>query len=360
MTPIRIGIIGAGWVVRNRHLPAIKKIPDAEVGWIWSRNTDKANQVAAEHGIGRVLKEWQEVIDTPEIDAVVVATPPVLHATVTLAALKSGKHVLSQARMARNLKEAQEMTQAAQASTLVTALYPARPGLKGHRAMLRLLHEEKFVGELREVRVTGMELAEGKKEYAWASDPDVVGVNAMNLGMWVEVLNRWIGPAKSVSATAKIHHQKRKAYGGDWVNAAVPDSLAVVAELECGATASYHLSTCAACGPATGVEIYGSRGALAYQFFADEIRAASVDNPNWEPIAILPEEASSQTTDSDFIQAIRTGARVSPDFSEGLRYMEFLEAVAFSVETGSIVAIPGLQPKMQCWGRLLDRHVAQH
>ena len=260
MTPIRIGIIGAGWVVRNRHLPAIKKIPDAEVGWIWSRNIDKANEVAAEHGIGRVLKEWQEVIDTPEIDAVVVATPPVLHATATLAALKSGKHVLSQARMARNLKEAQEMTQAAQASTLVTALYPARPGLKGHRVMLRLLHEEKFVGELREVRVTGMELAEGKKEYAWASDPDVVGVNAMNLGMWVEVLNRWIGPAKSVSATAKIHHQKRKAYGGDWVNAAVPDSLAVVAELECGATASYHLSTCAACGPATGVEIYGSRG----------------------------------------------------------------------------------------------------
>ena len=354
MRRVRIGIIGAGWAVRNRHLPAIKKIPGVELGYIWSRSPDKAREVASEFGFARVATDWQELIQAPELDAVVIATPPVLHLPATLAALKAGKHVLCQARMARNLKEAQQMTLAAQASTLVTALYPARPGLKGERVMLRLLHEETFVGAIREVRVAGMELAERKEDYEWARDPDVVGVNAMNLGMWVEVLNRWIGPATRVAATGKTHHRQRKTFAGDWADAAVPDSLAVVADLECGATASYHLSTCAASGPGTCVEIYGSRGALAYQFFAEEIRGTSGESAQWQPIAIPEEEAGSQTIDADFIQAIRTGTKVSPDFAAGLRYMEFCEAVALSIKTGNSVSIPGLRPHMHSWGRLLN------
>jgi predicted dehydrogenase len=220
--------------------------------------------------------------------------------------------------------------------------------------MLRLLHQEGFVGEIREVRVTGMELAPPKETYEWARDPDVVGVHAMNLGMWVEVLNRWVGPATRVTATGTIHHRKRKTYEGDWVDAAVPDSLAVVADLECGATASYHLSTGAAGGPGSCIEIYGSRGALAYQLFVEEIRGASGAGAGWQPIPIPAEEAGSQTIDTDFVQAIRTGSPVSPDFVEGLGYMKFCEAVALSMKTGSLVSIAGLEPRMHSWGRWLD------
>jgi predicted dehydrogenase len=325
-----------------------------EVRLIWSRDQNKARELAAEFGIPGISHRWQEIVESPEVDAVVVAAPPVLHLPATLAALEAGKHVLCQARMARNLSEAQEMLRAAGASRLVTALYPPRPGLKGDHVMRRLLHKEGFVGDIREARVTAMTLAEPGEGHYWKTDPDVVGINAMTLGLWVEVLNRWLGPATRVMATGKTHHRRRRTLDGEWAEAAVPDSLVVAAELECGAAASYHLSTCAAFGPGNSIEIYGSRGALIYQLSTDEIRGASTGSENLEPITIPPDEERLHSTDAEFIRAIREETQVSPDFAEGVRYMAFCEAVAISLKTGTAVRVPPPQPAMYSWNRLLQ------
>jgi len=283
---VRVGIIGAGGVVRGRHIPALQRIPGVEIPLIWSRTPEKAQAVAAEFGINATADHWQEVIESPEVDAVIIATPPVLHLPATLAALSAGKHVLCQARMARNLDEARQMLSAARTSKLVTALYPARPGLKGDRVMRRLLHEEGFVGDIREVRVTGMHRPPTPQGYSWKQDPDVAGLNIMRLGMWVEVVNRWVGPAIRVMALGRTHGHQQRSEDGD-----MPDSLAVVAELECGAVASYHLSDCVAAGPGHSVEIYGTRGALVYQLLSDEISGTPDGMTHLQPIEIPVEEA---------------------------------------------------------------------
>jgi predicted dehydrogenase len=355
MERVRVGIIGAGKVVRNRHLPALQKLPGVEVRQIWSRDSRNAGEVATQFGIPAVVNRWQEIVEAPDLDAVVVATPPVLHLPATVAALEAGKHVLCQARMARNLREAQVMLDAARVSNLVTALYPPRPGLKGDRVMRRLIHEEGFVGEIQEVRVTGLELWDGGQRYQWRDDPDVVGINVMRLGMWVEVLNRWVGPATRVVAVGKCHRRQRRNLDGKWVEASVPDSLAVAAELECGATATYHMSNCAASGPGHLIEIYGASGTLIYQLFAEEIRGARAGSEALRPIEIPPEEERVQSTDADFIRAIREGTQVSPDFEEGLRYMEFLEATALSLQTSTAIPVPPPQAAMDCWGQFLDQ-----
>ncbi len=353
MDDIRIGIIGAGWVVQNRHLPRLKETEGVDLRLIWSRDPDKAREVAGAFEISETANRWEEIVDSPEVDAVVVATPPVLHCDATVAALETGKHVLCQGRMARNLKEAQEMLLAAQTSQRVAALYPPLPGLKGDRVMRRLLHGEDFVGDIREVRVTGMALTEEAEGYAWQADPEVVGVNTMTLGMWSEVLNRWVGPARRVVATGKVHRGARKTAEGSQAEAVVPDSLGIAAELECGATATFHFSNCAAFGPGHTIEVYGSKGALVYALFAEEIRGASEGGEALQPIAVPPEEERRQDTDAEFVRAIREGARVSPDFEEGVRYMAFCEAVALSLETGAAVSVPP-SPKMESWGRCLE------
>jgi predicted dehydrogenase len=134
----------------------------------------------------------------------------------------------------------------------------------------------------------------------------------------------------------------------------VPDSLAVAGALACGATATYHLSEHAAFGPGHSIEIYGSRGALVYRLFADEILGATAGSTQLQPIAIPEEKARFQDTDAAFVRAIREGTRVSPDFEEGVRYMAFCEAVAYSVATGAAVSVPLAQPLMEAWGQLLD------
>ncbi len=347
MQNLRIGIIGAGGAATNRHLPALKKISGVETSVIWSRDPDKATAVAAQFGIPATADSWQEITNSSELDAVIIATPPVLHLSATLRALDAGKHVLCQARMARNLGEAQQMLSAARKSDLVTALYPPRPGLKGDRVMQRLLHEEQFVGRVHEVRVNGMAwFGEGWDAFIW--DSDVVGVNMLTLGMWNEVVNRWLGPSVEVAALTTIRQPKRQTKTGDSVEAGVPDSVVVAARLKCGASASYHFSGHVACPPKQAIEIYGSSGTLFYDLFADEIRGASLSNPELTSIPIPPEEECFQDTDARFIRGIREGTPVLPDFEEGIRYMEFCEAVALSAKTGSAFSLPP-QPRMDSW-----------
>ena len=297
MEKVRIGIIGAGGVVESRHLPGLEGVEGVEIDSIWSRDLERAGKVAQEHGIGRVRQEWEDIVRDGGIDAVIVAAPPVLHAVASIAGLEEGKHVLCQGRMARNLREAGEMVAAAEKAEKVAALYPPRPGLKGDRVVQRLLGEG-YVGEVREVRVSGMSLVEVPDIYRWMDDPEVVGVNSMALGLWAEVLNRWVGPATRVAAVAQMHGQQRMTPAGEQVAATVPDTLAVVAQLECGATASYHFSTAAAFGPGSFIEIYGTRGALVYEMFADQLRGATegdgelqvivVEDPPAPGVALLP------------------------------------------------------------------------
>lgn len=56
------------------------------------------------------------------------------------------------------------------------------------------------------------------------------------------------------------------------------------------------------------------------------------------------------------------GGTVEPDFEEGVRYMEFTEAIAISAHTGEVVALPP-EPTMETWAQLLpriDRTVSKH
>ena len=53
--------------------------------------------------------EWTQLLDDPDIDAVVIGTWPYMHHPVTLQALEKGKHVLTEARMAMSADEAREM-----------------------------------------------------------------------------------------------------------------------------------------------------------------------------------------------------------------------------------------------------------
>ncbi len=351
MDRVRIGVMGAGWVTQERHLPRLQAVEEADVSLIWSRQRANAEKLAGQFGIPEVVDSWEEIVHSPQVDAVIVSTPPILHSTQTLAALEAGKHVLCQGRMARNLKEALAMTVAAKASGLVAGLYPPFPGLKGDRVIRRLLQED-FVGEIRDVRVSGLALAEPPDDYAWQADPDVVGVNSMTLGLWVEVLNRWVGPASVVTARGKTQTQRRKTVDGDWVEAAVPDSLAIAADLVCGATATYHFSTAAACGPGHAIEIYGSKGALVYQMFAGELSGGLVGE-TLKPIEIPEKEVRDQTTDGEWVRAILEEGDVSPNFEDGVRYMEFCEAVALSMMEGRRVELPLEEGVMESWGRML-------
>ncbi|MBF8299605.1 MAG: ligC, partial [Dehalococcoidia bacterium] len=97
---IRVGIVGAGANTRERHIPGLKAMEGVEVVGVANRSMESGQRAAKEYGIPQVFDTWLDLVESDEIDAVVIGTWPYMHCPVTLAALENNKHVLTEARMA--------------------------------------------------------------------------------------------------------------------------------------------------------------------------------------------------------------------------------------------------------------------
>jgi len=142
---IRIGIVGAGHITRTRHFPGFKAIPGVRVVGVCNRRRETARRVAQEFDIPKVYANWEDLVADPEVDAVVIGAWPYLHCPVTLAAFDAGKHVLTQARMAMNAREAQRMLdRALELPHLTAMIVPSPYGLTGD-AFVRSLIDAGFL-----------------------------------------------------------------------------------------------------------------------------------------------------------------------------------------------------------------------
>ena len=105
---IKVGIIGAGSIVRYRHLPETHENSHAQVGAVCDVVKERAVEMATKYNC-RAYTDYKEFIADQDLDAVIVAATNTMHAEMTIAALQAGKDVLCEKPMATNLKDAQNM-----------------------------------------------------------------------------------------------------------------------------------------------------------------------------------------------------------------------------------------------------------
>lgn len=342
LQPIRIGFIGAGSIAKERHLPGLKQVDGVELVVVANRGRSSAERIAAEYGFAEASDNWSAVVERPDLDAVFIAAPPYLHRPATLGALAAGKHVFCQARMARNLAEAREMYEAARRSDRVTMLCPPPHAMKGDYLIKKLIGDG-YLGQLREVHVHALagSFADASLPLHWRQDAFISGYNTLNLGMLAEVLHRWAGYFDQVTALTAMHLPKRRKAGSvQEVAVDVVDSAGIVGRLRNGALAVFHFSGVVHHAAENRIELYGSEGTLIYSIASHRILGARAGEPELRPIEIPSDLVRPWRAEADFIDAIRTGTPVSPDFEEGLRYMEFTEAVYRSARTGRAVKLP--------------------
>ena len=339
MKPLRIGIIGAGGIVKQRHLPGLARLPDVTVVAVCNRSRESGEAVAAEWRLPEVLTDWRALVSREDLDAVFIGTWPYTHAEMSVTALQAGKHVFCQARMARTTAEARAMVYAAEAHPRqVAMLCPPPMGMKGDRVVRGLLAEG-FLGEPREVYASGLSTAfiDQDAPLHWRQDFELQGYNTLTLGMWIEVIHRWMGPHRKVAAVLKTHTpERRDPATGELRRVRIAESVGIAAELANGAVGTYRFSGVARHAPHNVIEMYGTEGTIHYDLDTDEVRTGRKDGPletlHWPPEADRP-----WTVEEDFVRAIREGAAVEPSFPDGLLYMEFTEAVYRAAETGRAV-----------------------
>src|SRR4029077_9651512 len=97
--PIRIALLGAGFIT-DFHARAVIEHPAAELVAAANWRPASLAALAQRHGIARTTLEWEQLVGDSEVDAVVIATPNVLHAAQAIAFLEAGQHVLVEKPMA--------------------------------------------------------------------------------------------------------------------------------------------------------------------------------------------------------------------------------------------------------------------
>lgn len=164
---IKVALVGLGFGAE--FLPIYKDHPDSELVAVCQRNPQKAQDLAAVHGISKVYTDYDELLQDPDIDAVHINTPIPLHGQQSIAALKAGKHVACTVPMATSIEECQEIVELVKETGLKymmmeTVLY-AREFL-----FMKEMYDNGDLGELQFLKASHQQDMEGWPNY-WPGLP---------------------------------------------------------------------------------------------------------------------------------------------------------------------------------------------
>jgi len=108
MNQVRIGIVGCGSINTRSHIPDLLTGSTGKITAFCDTVVARAEALAKQHG-GKAYQEFEALLRDPEVDAVVLGVPNALHAPMTIAALRAGKHVMVEKPMALTRDEAKAM-----------------------------------------------------------------------------------------------------------------------------------------------------------------------------------------------------------------------------------------------------------
>ncbi len=106
---LRVALIGAGNLARWAHLPNLKKIPGVSLQAIYSGGGVRSKSYAVRFGAAYCCSDYQEILQDPQIDVVLIASRNQDHAAQSLAALRAGKHVFVEKPMAITEEECRQL-----------------------------------------------------------------------------------------------------------------------------------------------------------------------------------------------------------------------------------------------------------
>ena len=200
---VSTAMIGTG----NRGSSVLKGIleqPNAKVSALCDINPDRLDKAAtaASKDSPKTYTDWRQVIDSKDIEAVYIATPPYLHAEMASAALKAGKHVYCEKPVGVTADHVKQVVAAAKASKKV---FMVGQQLRSHRqlgAAIRKIHEGAIgnVMMLRAQRFSGADLPHDSSSAEWYFDVNKSGGYLIEMSVHNLDICNWVIGAHPVKA----------------------------------------------------------------------------------------------------------------------------------------------------------------
>ena len=340
---IRMGFVGAGANTKLQHIPGFKAIEGVELVSVCNRSRESSQRVANEFQIPKIYDSWLDLVEAPDTNAICIGTWPYMHCTLVLAALENDKHVLTEARMAMNAEEAHIMLDASRMKPeLVTQIVPGPHTLKVD-SMIKELIADGYLGEILSVDMAAREggFIDYNALFHWRHNRDLSGYNIMQLGIWYEAMMRWIGPASSVASITRVNVKTRGDERGRRHFITIPDHVEVLCEMASGPVVHMSVSTVTGLTPSDQVWLFGTEGTLRLDASNTTLYGGRRGDAQLAEIKIPREKQGGWRVEEEFINAIRGLEAVThTSFEDGVRYMEFTEAVTESAQSGTKIYLP--------------------
>ncbi|MDE1992921.1 MAG: Gfo/Idh/MocA family oxidoreductase [Rhizobiaceae bacterium] len=387
MIEVKVAVLGgSGWMGRV-HTMAYQTFPHflgvsggiARVVAIVDTNPDVAEDLARRAPGAKILQDWRQAVNDPDVDLVDICLPDNLHYEVAKAALIAGKHVYCEKPLANTAAEARELADIAREKGLITRVGHAFPRNPVHDLAKEII-EAGEIGEIKMFRgcqhvdMYGDPMA----PFMWRADgtlapTGIVGDTGSHIFSFMEFL---VGRVSSLIADNLIVTAKRPvvaglAYGeqvklkGDeqWAEITNPDATNLLCRFENGASGIVDFSRVA-----TGrkfmqtYEIYGTKGSIAYtydevnrlRFYTNDDRTGrsgfreidvGPENPTFRAFLPLPNFAlgyneSKIIEAAEVVKSITTNTPMWPTFETGHHICQIVDACMESSRLRRWVDIP--------------------
>jgi len=352
---IGIGLVGTGYMGKA-HAVALKSVgavfntslrPVCEM--ICSTTAAGAARKAAEYGFNASTERWQELIASPRVEAVVIASPQTTHREIALAAFTAGKPVFCEKPLGASLEDARVMTAAAAAAGLTNMVgfnYIRAPAMQLAREMIA----GGEIGDIIHVRAEHTEdfLADPEEPASWRTRERCAG----NLGdLSPHIINavlRLVGPIDTLVASVRTVYASRSGPNGR-ESVTNDDQADLLCAFTSGAMGSITVSRVAT-GRKMGYayDITGTKGALKFDaedqnalwFYDARLRRGrqgfaklltAPEHPDFGAFCEGPGHGTGYGAQiiieaRDFLKAIDTHEALFPTFQDGLEVSRVVEA----------------------------------
>ncbi len=143
---VRVGVIGTSNWTGRMYMQALQHHPDGAVTAVCGRDPARTRAFAQQWGVPAFYTDWRDLLDSGEIDAVIVSTPNDTHFPITMHALKNDIHVLCEKPLALNYAQADAMATEAERRALISMTAFTHWHFPHYQYAARLVREG-YVGE---------------------------------------------------------------------------------------------------------------------------------------------------------------------------------------------------------------------
>ena len=345
---MRYGLIGCGGIGVIRAA-ALARTPGAKLTWVADADSARAQSLASAFGAA-VAPDWRKLVERADVDAVIVSTPPNLHAPIAVGALEAGKHVLVEKPISRDPVEARAMIAAADSARrhLATGFnYRFYPSVRRARELLA----SGIIGELDHIRSYAGHPGGSEFTHPWVHDPAVMGGGALvDNGIHILDLTRYF--------LGEVAQVKGYRTGHVWNFEGCEDNAFALLENAAGRVAQLQASWSEWLGYRWRIEIYGTRGCVRASYppmYAEATWSPKLgDRPQKQrflfPSFQVQERLKSYrfTVIQSFVEEFRCFARAAAGEKtaaatglDGARAVEIAHAVYHSSRSGETVCFSG-------------------